>query len=49
MRDFHEINGVVEKRCQLPPKEDLKEKLLILLTDASFLATGYDVLTKMIL
>ena len=48
MRDFNEINGVVEKRCQLPPEEALQEKLLTLLTDASFPATGKDVLTKMI-
>ena len=46
MNEFWKINGVMDKCCQLALRQPLPDKRLILMTDASFQAKVYAVLTE---
>ena len=46
MKDFREINEALERCCQLELRQALPGKQLVLITDASFQAAGYAVLTE---
>ena len=46
MKEFREINEALDRCCQLSLRQPLPGKQLILMTDASFQATGYAVLIE---
>ena len=46
MKDFREINEALDRCCQLALRQPLPGKQLVLMTDASFQATGYAVLIE---
>ena len=46
MNEFRENNNFRDKCCQLTTRQTLPDKQLILLTDESFQAAGYVVLTE---
>ena len=46
MKEFREINEALDRCCQLALRQPLPGKQLVLLTDASFQAAGYAVLTE---
>ena len=46
MKEFREINEVLDRCCQLALRQPLPGKQLVLMTDASFQAAGYAVLIE---
>ena len=46
MREFREINEALDRSCQLTLRQPLPGEHLVLMTDASFQAAGYAVLTE---
>ena len=46
MKDFREINEALERCCQLALRQPLPGTQLVLMTDASFQASGYAVLME---
>ena len=46
MKEFREINEALDRCCQLALRQLIPGKQLVLVTDASFQAAGYTVLTE---
>ena len=46
MKQFREINEAIDRCCQLALRQPLPGKKVVLMTDASFQATGYAVLIE---
>ena len=46
MKEFKEINEALDRCCQLPLRQPLPGRQLVLMTDASFQAAGYAVLIE---
>ena len=46
VEDFTNLNKLLENSCQLALKQPLKDKQLIVMSDASFTAAGYAIMTE---
>ena len=46
MQTFHKLNASLDNCCKLALKQPLKDKQMVLMTDASFTATGYALMTE---
>ena len=46
MQSFQELNNVLENCCQMALKQPLKDKQMVLMTDASHTAAGYALMTE---
>ena len=46
MQSFHEINNVLDNCCKIALKQPVKDKQMVLMTDASFTAAGYALMTE---
>ena len=46
MQTFHELNTSLDNCCKLALKQPLKDKQMVLMTDASFTAAGYALMTE---
>ena len=46
MQSFHELNNVLDNCCRIALKQPVKDKQMVLMTDASFVAAGYALMTE---